>query len=395
MQGAVLFAALDDIARLEDDFVRGCGCDYLSSSQYMREACCSQHDPDNIMAATKELPDDRATLEYLRNFADRLLAVLEPVRQQVNYTAEFVADLLGEDFADADFFARTFAGLQQNVAGGIPPHQVLKDYLDLDGLVPPSQVPDQELQRLNQLVSSGTANTIERERHAILTGFKVAEYRDAIGAFVDRLHELQCRIIEKLATLATPPVSIASQPPPTGVVQEPDISPELGSRQQTVSSKQARKKTKGRGEQVPQPSAAFERWAIGLDENRCWQIFQRFGLKWRHERPLPGLPKNGRERSFLKAFVEKSGSITRTDLIKVIQPKFSDAEGTKIYHNIVKTTLSRLRARLRRELGLGNEADPIPWDDALNGHRMLIAIGYSVKDDQHRPEFRTNEELEA
>jgi hypothetical protein len=48
---------------------------------------------------------------------------------------------------------------------------------------------------------------------------------------------------------------------------------------------------------------------------------------------------------------------------------------------------------LRKELNLGKKTDPVPWDDALKGYRMLVAVGYADKDDEHRWQFCTRKDL--
>jgi hypothetical protein len=303
--------------------------------------------------------------------------------------------MLEGNFADADFFGIAFGGLQQNVAGGIPPHQALAAYLDLDALAPPTQVPEQELDRLNHLVSTGTASEADRERHAILAGIKIAEYRDAIGAFVDRVHDLQRRIIGKLTTAVTASTGVTSQPP-AGMVAESDVQADLGSPvpQAAGNSKRARNKGAASTASGVQPSSHCDRWAIGLNEENGWQLFRRVQQKWHSQRVLAKVKANGRHWTILKGFVDEDGSLTRVQLIKLVAKNFSDEEGVRVYNNSVKTAISRLRTLLQQELELGQE-DPIPWDDALNGHRLLISVGYSRKDNQHRPQFHTRQELET
>jgi hypothetical protein len=342
----------------------------------------------------RDLPNDRATLEYLNHSLDRLLAVLVPLCQQVNSVTESAGHMLEGDFTDTDFYAVVFRELQQNVARGIPPHQALSDFLDLNVFINSSQVPELELQRLDHRISSGTASASDRERHAILAAIRIAEYRDAIGAFVDHLHQLQRRIINKFATPTTSsePAGLAPQPftgPPSG----PALGPDQGATTlQHGLPEQTRAKGADRTGVGVQPSRRCEQWAIGLDETQTWQVFRRFGRKWRYQRPLSTLKKTGREWTFLKGFADSGGVLTRLQLIKLVVQSFSDEEGVRIYINSVKSGLSRLRTRLQRELEL-DEEDPFPWDDGLEGHRMLIAVGYSVEDDQHRPQFHTREEL--
>jgi hypothetical protein len=347
-----------------------------------------------VTMAAKALPEDRAVLEHLLQTVARSIASLEPIRQQVNIVVHSAADMLERDFTGHSLFTKTFDALEQNLAGGLSSHDLLADYLEQGESVPQSAVPGQELRGLELLIAHGTANDSERERHVLLAATRVAEYRDAIDAFIDRLHRLHRKIVERLSAWTTPSAEVVRQPPQAAVVEESDAGAELNIPDlHPGPTKQAKRKKKDRIVPIVQPSASFERWAIGLDEKSCWQIFQRFGRDWQHQRPFAKLRDKGREWSFLQAFTETGGSLNRVALIKLVQPHFSSDEGPRIYNRIVKTTLSRLRIRLRKELDLNPRDDPIPWDDALDGYRMLIAVGYSVKDDQHRPQFHTREQL--
>jgi hypothetical protein len=313
--------------------------------------------------AARDLPDDRATLEYLNQSADRLLAVLEPVRQQVNYATEFAADMLEGNFTEADFFGIAFGGLQQNVAGGIPPHQALADYLDLDALAPPSQIPEQELERLNRLVGSGTASAADRERHAILAGVRIAEYRDAIGVFVDRVHDLQRRIIDKLGGPKAPTPSADRE---EGVEEQETATP------RTEKVKKPRRKAP-----ASRAEARFDQWGVGIDAHQRWQVFQRFGTEWRHQKVMEPQPTAGYQAAILKAFINKHRTLDRTELVRAVRGNPSDYEGKKLYKSSLISAMSRLRTCLRTALGFPPRSRPITWQKSMGAFCLLIQVGYA------------------
>ena len=98
-------------------------------------------------------------------------------------------------------------------------------------------------------------------------------------------------------------------------------------------------------------------------------------------------PGGGREYKFLKALAEADGSMTRVDLIKVIKKQFNE-EGFQIFKRTVKPAISRLRQLLRKALGLSGQDNPILWDKSIKGYRVRIEIGFAVRDDQNRTQFR-------
>lgn len=314
--------------------------------------------------AAKELPDDWATLAFLRDATDRLLAVLEPVRQQLTYSVGITADMLEGDFTEAGFFDLVSQELQRTVARGFPPHQVLTDYLDLEALAPPSQVPAAELERLNRLVATGTATAADKERHGVLARIRNAEYRDAIGAFVDRVHDLQRRIIAKLdGSTARPLLAGQGEDVEDGTTATPPRG---------KSSNKARKKAA-----APRAEPRFDEYGVGIDANRRWQVFQRFGNDWRHQGVMNPQPTVGHQTAILTAFLDKQRTLSRAELVRAVRAKHSDYEGKKLYKVSLLPALSRLRGRLRKALGLPPRSRPITWQKSIGGFCLLIQIGYA------------------
>lgn len=169
--------------------------------------------------ATKQLPEDRVNLQHLLQAADKLLAVLVPIQQQMNNLTELVVDMLKGGFTEHAFFEKVFEAFQQSVATGLTPHHLLVDYLDLNGLLSLSAVPEALLRDLEWSIATGSAGKAQRGEHAMLTAHRIVEQCEVIDGFIGRLQDLHRRLMEKLET-SPPPSSSLTPPRPDEVAQQ-------------------------------------------------------------------------------------------------------------------------------------------------------------------------------
>lgn len=307
-----------------------------------------------------------ALLKQQLQSVDRLLAALGPAQQQVEYARQHlseVKDLFEETPANAAFLERFGQALQQNTAEISTAHH-LADYLGNEGI------------------------TNDNDRNALIPDVKAAERSDKFATFVDEIKSLHKQLTEKLTW-----VSSASEGSVSDVVDERDID---GAKASALPSsdwegvdgaKQGRRTPKF-AKSLTKPMAQLDQWAVALDGNKSWQVFKRYGQQWRHQGKLY-LPSRGDcESKILTEFFEKGGSLTRSQLIKLVHKHFSDLEGVLIFKNRVKPTLARLRNHLRATLKLPSSVDPIPWQKEITGYRLMIEVGFVEEDDSGHLQFQ-------
>jgi hypothetical protein len=333
------------------------------------------------------LPTNPVTLALLLRVATDTLAYLEPIRQQLDREWWVIRQFSQKNFNGREFFDQVHRALRGRIAEGGPDYGVLLDYLDFCPAPDLSADLPEPVALLDRVPSPPGVDRDQWKTRMVAGLRKFARVRQEAHDCVRALQRLQRKLIEHMEG--------RDESAPTGVAVEPDngVEPDGQGRGQAGPRKPAGGKTKGEAGPAARPSAACDQWALGFGKDRHWQIFRKFGGGWRHHGTLRMRPVKGRESTFLEAFAEADGSLTRVDLINKVLRHFTDEDGKRIYPHIVKPTVSRLRARLRKELNLGKKTDPVPWDDALKGYRMLIAVGYADKDDEHRWQFCTRKDL--
>jgi hypothetical protein len=335
------------------------------------------------MTMARPLPTSPTTLALLLRAATDALDFLEPIRQQLDHEWWVIRRFDQNNFNGREFFDQVHRALRLRISKGGPDYSVVLPYVDLFPAPDLSADLPDVVAPLDRVPTPGGVDRHRWKAGLVASLRKIARVRQEAHHFVRALQRLQRKLIERDESASA------------GLAVGPDggVEPDGQGRGQAGPRKPAGGKTKGRAGPAAQPLAAYDQWSLGLDKYKCWQIFRQYRGNWRHHKPLPGVPAEGREWTFLKTFAEADGLLTRLALIKLVQPHFTDGEGVRIYTRIVKPTLSKLRARLRKELNLDKKADPVPWDDALKGYRMVVAVGFSDEDDQHRPQFYTREEL--
>jgi hypothetical protein len=335
----------------------------------------------------RPLPTNPTTLALLLRSATDVLAHLEPLRQQLDHEWRVIRQFSQKNFSGREFFEQVHRALQVRVSEGGPDYGVLLDYLDFRPAPDPSADLPEVVALLDQVTTPRGVDRHPWKTRMVAGLRKLAGARQDAHQFVGAIQRLQRKLIEHMEG--------RDESAPAGAPVEPNggVEPDGQGRGQAGPRKPAGGKTKGEAGPAAQPSAACDQWALGLGKDRHWQIFRKFGGGWRHHGTLRMRPVKGRESTFLEAFAQADGSLTRIDLIKQVLRPFTYEDGKRIYPRIVKPTVSRLRARLRKELNLGKKTDPVPWDDALGGYRMLVGVGYADKDDEHRWQLYAGKDL--
>jgi hypothetical protein len=232
--------------------------------------------------------------------------------------------------------------------------------------------------RIESLPISADNTKQQRKLRLIASLQKIIEVRQQAYCFTQAIRNLQAKVVEHLERREELAPAAAGGP-------DENVDSVEDTEQELPEEKRTRKKKERQTDQAIQPSAALDEWAIGLDENNCWQIFRKFRSKWCHDGPLKVAPMK-REWEILKAFAEHRGALTAVELINLVRENCSREEGARIYKKRMIPSVSRLRKRLRNKCHLGNK-DPIPEEERPKGYRLLITVGHSEKDEHGRPQF--------
>ena len=136
----------------------------------------------------------------------------------------------------------------------------------------------------------------------------------------------------------------------------------------------------------------LECWALAIEHECAWQIFKKYSGEWRHNGKAKGIA-NGRQDDFLRLLAEGDGLLSLDMVVKSIRPTASNEDRKKML-KIIKPEFSRLRKIIRRNFNVaGNTVDPLPWDKHARAWRAEFQIGYAVKNDGDRLEFKRYEHL--
>jgi hypothetical protein len=138
-------------------------------------------------------------------------------------------------------------------------------------------------------------------------------------------------------------------------------------------------------------------WALGVEHGDKWHVFKKFSGQWRHKGRLT--ISEGREHELLIKFAENGGRLEKYEAIRLINSSPSPRDAARIMRTMLKTSISRLRSKIREALGLSNTSDPLPWEGPSKGWRAAIEIGYAVQPGSEHDgageylQFRTYEQL--
>jgi hypothetical protein len=142
----------------------------------------------------------------------------------------------------------------------------------------------------------------------------------------------------------------------------------------------------------PPVRTRFENWALAIEHDKAWHVFKKSRGGWRHQGKAKGISK-GRQEDLLKRFAAGGGFLSDQEAVKSVLETPSRYDQTKIMQ-IIKPEISRLRKVIRRNLQVTNDGvDPLPRDKNARGWQARIQIGYAVKSDADRLEFKVYEEL--
>ncbi len=146
----------------------------------------------------------------------------------------------------------------------------------------------------------------------------------------------------------------------------------------------------------------FGRWAFGFD-SRQWFLFRKKKVGDRVTWIEPSLAERlkGQPAQFALAIAEHGGAISREEAVGLFRTGDRRRMSPKgVYKNVVVPTRSKLAIMIReavaRACGVEKIAgDPVRWDANSQSWRAVVEVGYAVKDDDDRIQFRTAEQLRA
>jgi hypothetical protein len=144
----------------------------------------------------------------------------------------------------------------------------------------------------------------------------------------------------------------------------------------------------------------WREWAIGLELADKWHLFRQVKGEWRPVSVVRGISK-GRQANLMRAFADGGGFLSKADALRLERSIYSVSDTDKLMGRITPE-LTKVRNAIRAAVGVkNNKADPLPFDDNLQGWQAQIAIGYAVQDDRdwvggaRRLRFKTREQLTA
>jgi hypothetical protein len=121
-------------------------------------------------------------------------------------------------------------------------------------------------------------------------------------------------------------------------------------------------------------------------------VFKKYGQKWRHQGKATGI-KKGRQEELLNGFAEGGGFLRDNDAVELVQKTPSRYDKRRIM-SILKPEISRLRKVILTNLHHTHGIfDPLPRDKYGKAWQARIQIGYAVKNDEDRFEFKRYEQL--
>src|SRR5262249_52614102 len=159
----------------------------------------------------------------------------------------------------------------------------------------------------------------------------------------------------------------------------------------------AQPQNNGRPESTPQEAMAPDRspgarprfgdWAFAIEHGGACQLFRHFGDAWRHQGKAQGITP-GRQEDLLLSFAKGGGLLTVEEAVRSVQQTASREDRMKIL-SLLKPALSRLRRAIRSNLNVTDmRANPLPWDKHARAWQAAVQIGYAVRNDEGRLEFK-------
>lgn len=329
----------------------------------------------------KELPNNKHSLKLLFKQTEKLLSDLEPIRQKITPLPLYVQKMIKGNLnhSDEEDYRMDIAALQNAYSKGIQIRETIKEYLEQDDAIHQPQDLLGAMEVLDDLVESGNANAEETKNFQRQSELFIIEKCAMLSRATNMVGQLQKQILDRLEKVALPrntPSRLKKESfeeNSANVVGNQD-SAHAGSHESPSSLVRTAKKSTRIGPVLtPQPD--FENWGIGIDHNRKWQYFECHGGNWRHKGVMNPQPAKGLQMDLLQAFIDRRQTLDRFTIVNELCKRATESEKTEWYKSSFLPTVSRLRKRLRKALGLPLKANPIRWEKPTNSFSLFIMVG--------------------
>jgi HEAT repeat protein len=150
----------------------------------------------------------------------------------------------------------------------------------------------------------------------------------------------------------------------------------------------------------PSRRPALRRWAVGIEHQKQWQVFENFKGKWRPMGLLRGL-KGGVRAKLLEGFARNGGWLSKLDALEIVGGPSRNRPAASTLMAAIKPELSKLRKILLKAFRVQEKVDPLPWDEGSESWQAVIGVGYAVEMDSayasgpRRLRFKTRDQLNS
>ena len=329
-----------------------------------------------------ELPNNKHSLKLLFKQTEKLLSDLEPIRQKITPLPLYVQKMIKGNLnhSDEEYYRMDIAALQNAYPNGIQIRGTIKDYLEQDDTIQQNQDLPDAMQVLDDLVESGNANAEEIKNFQRQSELFIVEKCAMISRATNMVGQLQKQILDKLERLALSrniPSRLKDESfketDGANVVDNQDSAHADSHKSPSSLVRTAKKSTRIGPALTPQTD--IEKWGIGIDHNRKWQVFECYGENWRHKGVMNPQPAKGLQMDLLQAFIERGPTLDRATIVNELCKRATESEKTEWYKPSFLPTVSRLRKRLRKALGFPLKANPIRWENPTNSFSLFIMVG--------------------
>lgn len=101
----------------------------------------------------------------------------------------------------------------------------------------------------------------------------------------------------------------------------------------------------------------------------------------------------GWQADLLTRFAEGGGYLSDDEAVKLARRTYSDCDRKQIM-KLITPEISKLRKVIHKNMGCtGLSTDPLPRDKQRKGWQAAVQIGFAIKNDEDRLEFKLFQEL--
>lgn len=217
--------------------------------------------------------------------------------------------------------------------------------------------------------------------------------QDLMTVFYEELDAVKMQLRKKQQKPTVMAVSVVS-PVDVNILNtdepssDPDDSGQTPGQLQPDSSTQDKKSN--RGTKTPRLSD----WAVATEGNNVWWLFQKYQTQWQQSCRIE-IP-SGHAESLMQLLAQNEGAISKDEARKAL---FSDRTGQSFQKQsrAITYALAKAKSAIRKKIAdigryqLNDVDNPIPQVNP--GWRAKIEIGYAIKSDEGRLEFRLRSQM--